>query len=1295
LALKELPRWSRGGLRIGVPAFSQRFANISVEIPGTRGLGKQLIGDPIREVSKGLRALSPKRYGKLADAMKSGRLAFDAERPWLNGLRDGTLQPWQYHIGMQAFDNINSQFFRQGINTSLIHHTNVLRKAAEVAGEDESAVWGAVLRRLEQSGDEESLIRNMIEMSAQGGTPLREGVDIGFEPELAKVANEAADYMREVMDDMHAQMSVLDPKFKEKYIDGYVNHSLSNEGRDIIGQFLIQGANIPEKQWAEAAARGEPGKGLLVRLINASGRGGQVETSLGSNRFIDRLLARFQAQTLIDDGPVFWKINDLTDVWLRNASTPVIGPGGEIATDVLQTKYAGVDQLNEWLEAAVRANAEEYGIVLPKNWEGKLFKEDPFEIVKDYVAAMDDTIKQWSMIDAMKMSGLVVRHSTAIDTQDVLQNIIANLYRVSEKLPSPTAAPSRRVIKEIGSNPDDFVFHGTTARSAVKILEGGFKEGGLTADQAAAKTFAVERRKVGGDAQRVLVFRKSDLPPFAQRALEKGDISDLFAGLDAGSIPKIKPIGSYPASEGIEGLILRKGGATISDVAEQSILKGGREIVQGVPVKAVPVMRKAGLDPSDIVGTRKLYQTVEKATKEEFRTLRGEVDDFLPEAVGAGFNVTIDNDVPTLQFVVDTALSETEIEALGERAILQLDDIFMTGDLKGKLNHETMLQLVENAPNNETSDLLHEYFIRKIASIGDKAREHLGKNPGEFTDSVALFTRWEAGIRDFIADYSAKLTRDGQLVQGGRQARQLAEKGGEFDQRLSALETAARDLKDQGYDEAVDVMRNVRDVTGVSDLPNYLSPSEFGLAGPAVEGMVIQRDMGLWLKNVSRNMSAVYTPEGVAAAKLATNNLLRTWRALATLPRPAFHIRNAIGAAWMNMSIGVRGKTYARLSSNTLRWRKALREGIEDPFSVLDKDIQEAWKAMVEEDVLSGFVASEAKGRMALTDKRERLDFLNVMDSDKFVATRVGGRVMESIEDIARAAAFLEYYQPGVKGSARAARDMVHAIHFDYSNLTPLETKFKSIIPFFVWTRRNLPRQLEMMVEKPALVQRYKHLMQAMNDNLGGQDDQGLPTGDMFGAYAAGTGFYVNPNTPFWARVMIDPDLPTSDLLTIPNLNAGEIGDFVNNLLGPHVSAIIDINEQREFGDVNAPAGIGTILKGLAAIGLYDETLDGDVRIPYLARTVQETALPFTRDLIDPFTGGPTDPNRQQRLGIAQDDNPLEAGLKNLLASLGRGVGIKFNTPVDVRGTAFRSQQELNKIIEDLRNEGSLPPSSG
>ena len=299
-----------------------------------------------------------------------------------------------------------------------------------------------------------------------------------------------------------------------------------------------------------------------------------------------------------------------------------------------------------------------------------------------------------------------------------------------------------------------------------------------------------------------------------------------------------------------------------------------------------------------------------------FRQFRQVTDDFLPASVdtpGASLIIDVTDDTATIKLAIDPSLTKLETDQLTERALQQIDEAFMTGNLKGKLNHETMVELAQNAPDDKTSDLLHKYFTNKMSSLDDPAREWLGSNPGELVEMSTQVDDFIEGINEFLHDYTARISAEtGELLQGGKSATQLGPRGGTFEQRMKGLRTAARDLSDRGYDEAVEIMRNVDDLTGVLDLPDYIKPHDFGLAGPGVQGMVIQRDMALWLKNVARNTASVYTPEGVAAAKLATNQLLRTWRTLATLPRPAFHIRNAVSAAWMNMAIGVKARHFIR-----------------------------------------------------------------------------------------------------------------------------------------------------------------------------------------------------------------------------------------------------------------------------------------------------------------------------------------------------------------------------------------------
>ena len=147
-------------------------------------------------------------------------------------------------------------------------------------------------------------------------------------------------------------------------------------------------------------------------------------------------------------------------------------------------------------------------------------------------------------------------------------------------------------------------------------------------------------------------------------------------------------------------------------------------------------------------------------------------------------------------------------------------------------------------------------------------------------------------------------------------------------------------------------------------------------------------------------------------------------------------------------------------------------------------------------------------------------------------------------------------------------------------------------------------------------------------------------------------------------------------------------------MAGPQVSTLFDILKWREFGDVNTPAPFNQVVQSLAAVGIFDETIDGDVRMPWWGRTVLETGLPFGREIFDPITGGPSDPARQQRLGIAEDDGFLESTFKSLVGIGAGGLGLEGTTPTDVRGVTARTASEIDEVILELRLQGILPPAA-
>ena len=1586
-AFDSLPAYTRGGARISVP-FGEGLLSRAIDIPGTRGLGRKLVGDPLRTLSQGLKDLGVPGYEKLADTVLKSARKMDRDSPLIRAMsqpaEQGGVSGWQWHILQSAEENMMNNAAKHTISTNLNSQWNRITEQAVEAGVDINDVGRDILFRMEGQNVDDTLMRQLDELMGQDPenlTGLRDA--IYKNPDLDASVQGMVTYMQETMGEYHAALSKLDPSFKEKFIKGYIPHSPTKQGRELVT------ALAGSKMFLNAST--DTAEQMASQLVNAAGRGGVAEAPMGATRYVGRQTGRVQALQLSDDGIVMLDQEALQLMNTQQITDGIIDPvTGAVNTNALETRYIATPQLNAMLAPILEREARKHGVVLPKDWDGKIFNENPVETMVGYIDNMSDAIQAWQTVDAMKQAGLAITHSTEIDMQKVTQNMFNNVVRIAQNSPSvkfgklkpgqrpeaptewlktivnadnfdnantalggPSAAHMEIILADMGvkGSIDDFVFHGTTTDAAaniervglaaggasasptrafewatndgqvlvfrrsdlgpsakrppeleqlrtldeerrildtagpeglseqgsghvqipegvkpvavvpgsklnrgpilrssieesgvqrpvqvsvwrdgqLEVLDGhhriaaadqaginripvefrregilepsgnairvtekmrpewfgtqnagvydeilanpdefvyhgtnrishdvlnamdegaeGFTRGGLTADRTRAENYTADTRPISGShsegglgtGPQVLVFRKSDLPVKAQRQLDKGlDVEELFPSGDFTQFDPIVPVARYNpedgfdslAGEGLDDLTRYPAGDVFTmtpwgpaiDSQAKSLLASSKNTIPGVPNKVHTGLKDAGFEIAelgDVEDVRKLAKTVaggravdlmETAPVPRPSMFEGvDIGDMVQPGGGwkqSGMErffsdgedvlmaaaIDVDNDL--LRINIADGLSVSQTNTARRAAIDLLDREFTEGSLKGMLSDSGLGRLVGTGLDPQTADLTHEFLRRKLGGLPPTVQEFIAKEPAEIFQTRMLWDDFVNKFEEVVGSSVAVRDASGNLIADPKNMKLTADDVTR--QQLAGLQKAAEKAGDAGYDAAVNIMRDVVEYTGVRDVPGMVNPGIFKLSGPAIDGLAIQRDLAEWLSLTARNHAMIHTPEGVMAAKLATNQALKWWRAMATLPRPAFHIRNLVGGAWQNMAFGVKSSTMAKVSNNALKYRNGLRNAtginaLEQGIKAVDPELQAAFRAAHDHNVLAGFSTTEFSDALTPAAIRQRYDWAKVTDVDDFALTRAGARAMESVEDFLRMSLFVEYFDEAVEGSARHAAELVNTVHFDYSNLTPSETFLKSLIPFFVWTRRNLPLQIRMAAENPRILQRYGAMMRAMNDNLGGQDPNNLHEADHFSAYAAGTNYKVNPESPFWARVMIDPDLPVKDLLDIPNPEPGAIIEFANQLLGPHVSSLVDINAQRDFGDVNAPAPLSGVLQGLAALGLYDTTLDGDVRVPYYLRTLNETIVPFQREIFDPLTGGPTDPNRRSRLGITPEDNPLEAGLKSAAAQLAGGFGIKLSTPADTRAAAYSSDADLDKLIKELRLQGDAP----
>lgn len=283
-------------------------------------------------------------------------------------------------------------------------------------------------------------------------------------------------------------------------------------------------------------------------------------------------------------------------------------------------------------------------------------------------------------------------------------------------------------------------------------------------------------------------------------------------------------------------------------------------------------------------------------------------------------------------------------------------------------------------------------------------------------------------------------------------------------------------------------------------------------------------------------METINTPEKVGALIRAFDEFQSRWKAWA-LFSGGYHVRNKLGGMFANSLAGVNLDMYPKFSGLLRRYIKTgttgdvqWDAGLANMFEhgvVGDANIRDL------SDVMSG--AAHRRGIFGKSARGKRLDPTSL----DFILLEKNARIAQFVERSLRGPLFMDVWLK-TDGNLDEALDAVATYHFDYSELSAAERSVgKRLIPFYTWTRKNLPLQIEHMVRTPGKYTKYLHAKR--NIEMGTTRDPEEP------GYYEDTMSILTPFTRGGNPVHITPDLPFTGLNTV--LNTEEVTSSVSPLV--------------------------------------------------------------------------------------------------------------------------------------------------
>lgn len=432
----------------------------------------------------------------------------------------------------------------------------------------------------------------------------------------------------------------------------------------------------------------------------------------------------------------------------------------------------------------------------------------------------------------------------------------------------------------------------------------------------------------------------------------------------------------------------------------------------------------------------------------------------------------------------------------------------------------------------------------------------------------------------------------------------------------------------------------------------------------------------------------------------AWDRAMSKWKVGVTAVNPGYRVRNTLSDVWNMYVAGVPAwaiPVYAGRANKLQREAGKIGNKIANArgkYTPTPKE-QETLNTVIEahsHGILSGLFGGDVEtvSRLLAQGSKASVD----LQTGHLIRayTRMMGNFNRRWEDKGRLTHYLyrrEYEKMGVADSA----DWVKKAHFDYTELTPLEReKFKKVLPFYTWTRKNIPYQLTQLVSRPGKYATFPKMASMFEDMAENEDGSMQQPGMLPEWMEEKMAFRV----PFFGdNSMTLPLIGVTDLQKIDPTQG--LDSFVKggmSMVTPFIKTPVEIamgrslmtGQELDDGSRKPISGAAAALLqyvpgadvGTTARNVRGERVEGVGASPWVSYLAQQ--LPMLNTAVNSTSS------------IARE----KRGDNQLLPIIGYAGGVAIydrDLEAEQAAALIENRDAVAKVLRNLRREGIVPPS--